>query len=140
MKKTLLYRLFGIGGIPKKVRPSLEAEGILICDEGIGGWMIMKNFKAPGKRFKHRMEGFSGFLALTNIRLISYAYGKRIVNVPLNHPKIAGIHCAMVNPNKIELSFDAAVFQDDREGMITLRYNTPMAQQFCDKLASIIAI
>jgi hypothetical protein len=61
MKKTISYRLFSIGGISKKLRPVLEKEGMLVCDEGIRGWFVTKNFKAPGKRFWYRQEGFSGF-------------------------------------------------------------------------------
>ncbi len=49
MNKTILYRLFGIGGIPKRMGPVLAAEEIEVCDEGIGGWFVTKNVKGPGK-------------------------------------------------------------------------------------------
>jgi len=137
MNKTLLYRLFGIGGIPKKIRPLLEAEGIRICDEGIGGWLVYKNFKAPGKRFKYRMQGFSGFLALTDIRLVSYAYGKPIINVPISDPRIAEIHSELTRSDRLELSFESSKFHADREGMITVRFNTPLAHQFHDRISGI---
>ncbi len=37
MTKTILYRLFKAGGIPDKLRPVLESENIVVCDEGING-------------------------------------------------------------------------------------------------------
>jgi hypothetical protein len=40
MNKTLLYRLFGLGRIPRHLRPLVESEGIVVADEGIGGWFI----------------------------------------------------------------------------------------------------
>jgi hypothetical protein len=134
LSKTLLYKLFRVGAIPKKIRPALEAEGILICDEGIGGWLIMKNFRAPGKRFKYRMQGFSGFLVITNKRIVSNAYGKRLINVPLDDPKISEIHSKLINPHKLELSFDASKFQADRNGLTTVRFKTPLAREFHEQI------
>jgi hypothetical protein len=43
MKKTTLYRLFGVGSVPKKLLPVLETEGVVVLDEGIGGWFITKH-------------------------------------------------------------------------------------------------
>ncbi len=137
MKKTLLYRLFRIGGIPGMLRLALEAEQILLCDEGIGGWLITQDLKAPGKHFKHRREGFSGFLALTRRRLIACGYGKRLINVPIGGRGFSDIRCELVAPESIELSFDAAEFQGDWNGMITLRFNTPKAEQFRASLAGL---
>lgn len=107
------------------------------CDEGTGGWLIFRNFKAPGKRFRYRMQGFSCFLALTNVRLGSYAYGKPIINVPIRDLRIAEIHSELTKPDKLELSFDSWKFHADREGMITVRFNTAMAHQFHDRISVI---
>ena len=92
MGKTILYHLFKLGGIPKKVRPVLEAEGLVIYDEGIGGWMVARKFKAPGKRFRHRWKGFSGFLAITEKRIVSYAYFHPQINIPLDDPRLSSLH------------------------------------------------
>ena len=45
MRKALTYRLFGWGAIPKRVRPVLESEGIVVVDEGMRGWFVAKNVK-----------------------------------------------------------------------------------------------
>ena len=37
MAKSVLYRLFGLGKTPKRELPALEAEGIVLVDEGISG-------------------------------------------------------------------------------------------------------
>ena len=36
----------------------LEQEGIVIADEGMGGWLIYKNVKGPHKRYRYRVEVF----------------------------------------------------------------------------------
>jgi len=134
MKKTISYRLFSIGGISKKLRPVLEKEGMLVCDEGIRGWFVTKNFKAPGKRFWCRQEGFSGFLAITEKRIIAYAYWKLIINLPFDDAKLSAINAELINPNRIDLSFESSVFHHDRQGIITVRFYTEKAQKFYDTL------
>ncbi len=37
MSKTLLHRLFRVGGIPRDARDRIRREGIVLQDEGIGG-------------------------------------------------------------------------------------------------------
>ena len=130
MGKTVLYRLFKLGGIPKKLRPLLEAEGMVVCDEGIGGWYITKDLKAPGKRFKHRREGFSGFLAITQKRVIAYTNWKRQINILIEDPRISAIHAEIVDSQRIGLSFESSLFRSDWQGVIELHFNTPKAREF----------
>ena len=131
-KKTILYRLFKVGGIPQQLRPRLESEGMLVFDEGIGGWIVMKDFRAPGKRSKYRMTGFSGFVAVTRRRVIAHAYGRRMLNVPFDDSRIYALTVKLVNSNRIEWSFESSVFHSDWSGRITLRFNTPKANEFYD--------
>lgn len=130
MRKTLLYRLFKIGGIPKKLRPVLESEGIVVCDEGIGGWAYMKEFRAPGKRFLHRITGFSGFLVITHKRVIAYAYWKPVINVQVDDPRVSEIKSKLVDPEHLELSLESSMFNADWRGRILFRLNTPKAREF----------
>jgi len=132
--KTLLHRLFGIGRIPGDLRAMLEAEGLLAFDEGIGGWIVTRNFRAPGKRSNFRMSGFTGFLAVTERRVIAHAYGRRILNVPYDDPSFAALRVDLARPDRIEISFDAGTFHPDWSGGIVLRFNTAMAGTFFDIL------
>ena len=60
MAKSLLYRLFGAGKIPAPLMSQLNAEGIILFDEGVKGSVTYRNFRAPGKRFSWRRQGFAG--------------------------------------------------------------------------------
>lgn len=137
MRKTILYRLFKIGGIPKKLRPVLEAEKIILFDEGIGGWFITRNLKAPGKRFKYRREGFSGFLAITKKRIIAYTFWKRQINISVEDPKISELFVQIVTPQSISISFESSVFNRGWQGAIELRFNTSRAPKFYEVLRHI---
>ena len=54
MAKTILYRLFGLGSVPKKLLPVLKQEGIVVYDEGMQGRIVTKYVNGPGKRYRHR--------------------------------------------------------------------------------------
>ena len=130
MKKTLLYRLFKIGKMPGKLKKVLETENLILFDEGIGGWLIMKNIRAPGKRFKHRIVGFTGFLAVTEKRIIAYSYWKHILNVPVDHPNFRTLRCELANPCRIEITYESSHFNEKWTGEIKLRFNTEKASEF----------
>jgi len=129
MKKTILHRLFKAGSIPKKLRPALEGEGIVVCDEGIPGRVILKNYSAPGKRSKYKLVWFSGFLAVTRTRLIAFAYWKPLINVRFADPRIRAIHAELAGPGRIALRFEASEFRPDASGEILVRFHTPKAKE-----------
>lgn len=130
MKKALLYHLFKLGAIPKKARPILEAEGILLADEGIGGWFISKNFKSPRRRCLYRKEGFSGCLILTKKRLLCYTYAKRQINIAIDDSKLSQLFIGLPKPEVLSLSFDAALFQENCSGILEFQFHTEKAPSF----------
>jgi hypothetical protein len=137
MKKTILYRLFGLGSVPKNLFPVLEQEGIIVLDEGIGGWFIAKHVDGPGKRYRHRSEGFSGCLAVTNKRVICYAYRKCEINVSVKDPTIPNIYVDVSNERRLSVSFESSVFRDGWKGVIVFGFDTEKAYLFRDALVSI---
>ena len=137
MKKALLYRLFGLGSVPKKLLPLLEQEGIVVSDEGMSGWFISKHINGPGKRYRHRSEGFSGCLVVTKERVICYTYGKRQINISVEDPKIANLYVDILKGEKLCLSFESSGFQEGWNGFIEFRFNTTKAHQFREALIEI---
>ncbi len=137
MKKTILYRLFRFGAIPKKLRPILENEGIVIFDEGMGGWFITKNVKGPGKRYRCRAEGFSGCLVITKKRIICFTYWKRQINISVEDPKLSKLYVNVPRWQTLSISFESSVFLDGWEGVIEFRFNTDKALKFQEVLRSL---
>ena len=137
MKKTFLYRLLGLGSVPKKLLPLLEQEGIVISDEGMGGWFITKHVNGPGKRYRHRSEGFSGCLVITKKRVICYTYGKRQINISVEDPKIANLYVDILKEEKLSLSFESSDLRQGWNGVIEFRFNTDKAHQFREALITI---
>ncbi|ACN16466.1 hypothetical protein HRM2_33910 [Desulforapulum autotrophicum HRM2] len=137
MKKTILYRLFGIGSVPEKLRPVLDREGVVAIDEGIGGWFVAKHVNGPGKRYCHRTEGFSGCLAVTKTRVVCYTYGKRQINISVKDPKIVSLYVDTPTKQKLCISFESSNFRDGWQGVIEFQFRTDKAFLFREALAAI---
>jgi len=137
MKKTVLYRLFGFGSVPGKLRPVIEQEGILVLDEGMSGWFIAKHVDGPGKRYRHRSEGFSGCLAVTNERVVGYAYWKRQIHIATKDPRLAALHVEVPERDALSLSFEASLLREGWKGVIGFRFHTDKASRFRDALVSL---
>jgi hypothetical protein len=137
MKKTILYRVFGVGSVPKKLRPVLEREGVVVLDEGIGGCFVAKHVNGPGKRYRHRTEGFSGWLAVTKARVTCYTYGKRQINISIEDPKIADLYVDTPTEQKLCLSFESSNFREGWQGVIVFRFRTDKAHSFREALVAI---
>ena len=137
MKKTLLYRWFGIGAIPKELRPALESEGIVVADEGMGGWFVTRDVKGPGRRYRYRMEGFSGSLAVTGKRVVCYTYGRCQLDLATDDPRIRDLRVDVPATDRFRIAFESSLFHDGWQGVIELRFRTLKAQQFLEALAGL---
>jgi hypothetical protein len=136
MNKTILYRLFRIGEVPKNLRPALEQEGVVVLDEGIGGSFIAKHVNGPGKRYRHRIECFSACLVVTNARVICYTYGKRQIHISVDDPNIKNLYVDTPKTETLRLSFESSLFREGWQGVIQFRFNTPKAVLFHDALVA----
>jgi hypothetical protein len=137
MKKTILYRLFGYGSVPKKLRPVLENEGVVVLDEGVGGWFVTKHVNGPGKRYRDRTEGFTGCLVVTKARVVCYTYGKRQINISVGDPKIAHLYVDTPTEQKLCLSYESSELREGWLGVVEFRFNTDKARKFRDALVAI---
>ncbi len=136
MRKTLLYTLFRVGRVPRRLRPALEAEGLVLVDEGLRGSIAYRHFRAPGKRFRRRREWFTGSVVLTRARFLVFAYGRRLVNVPLDDPRLAGIDVREQAPFTLLLGFDAGLFHPERSGRVEISFRTGHATELARRLTT----
>ena len=137
MKKTILYRLLGLGSVPRKLLPVLEKEGIIVLDEGMGGWFITKHVNGPGKRYRYRSEGFSGCLVITKARVVCYTYWKRQISISVEDPKISQLYVDVPEKQRLSVSFESSTFRKGWRGVMEFRFNTEKASSFRDALVSI---
>jgi len=134
MAKTLLYRLFGVGRIPRQWRATLEGEGIVLIDEGIGGSVTYRDFRAPGKRFAWRKVAFSGSIALTKTRLLALHYANPAINIPLDDERFGQLRISVEGEETLVVAFDPSLFHSDWSGTMEYRFRTSQAQTLFETL------
>ncbi|MGK7898807.1 MAG: hypothetical protein AB4372_35630 [Xenococcus sp. (in: cyanobacteria)] len=132
MSKTLLYRIFQIGKIPKDVLHQIKQEGILLQDEGIGGSVTFRKFRAPGKYYGWKRSWFSGSIVLTREHFLAFKYSEPIIGVPWNNNKIKKLNSYLDNEHTLCVEFEASIFRSDCSGDIKVRFSTPLARSFLE--------
>ena len=124
--KSLLYRVFGLGKIPKLLNDTLQIEGVIVADEGISASVTYRDFHAPGKYFFRKKQAFVGSVIVTNVRLVALMYGSYVVNVPFTDDRIRQLQIT-VDGDRLLIAFDPKLFHDNWSGTIEYRYRTEQA-------------
>ena len=134
MSKTLLYRLFKLGAIPKDAKEQIQREGVVLHDEGIGGSVTLKQFRAPGRYHGWRRSWFCGSIVLTRQHFLAFAYSKPIIGLPLNTRQFKELRVSLENEDTLCVQFDASTFQENASGEVAVRLSTPLAQDFLHRI------
>jgi hypothetical protein len=134
MKKTLLYRLFGIGKIPAQSSSAIQSEGVIISDEGVKGSTTYLNFRSPQRRSNWRKVWYTAAIALTNVRILGFHFSNPIIDVPFTDQRFKGLKFSLEDENTLLVAFDASLFHSDWSGNIEYRFKTEYAQELLDKL------
>ncbi|HHQ48942.1 MAG TPA: hypothetical protein ENK19_08695 [Acidobacteria bacterium] len=129
MKPGWLHRLTGFGKIPPVVRETLEDEGFVFLDEGVRITVHYRSYRAPGKRAWHKLRRVRGAIALTEQRLIAFAYFRKVLNVRLDDPRLARLGLGLAGPGVLEITVDPSVFHPDRSGEVVYRFQTVHAEE-----------
>ncbi len=124
MAKTLMYRWFGLGKIPKQAMSILETEGIVYQEEGIPASIGFRNFRSPGRRSGYRRNWFSGSIVLTKFHFLAFAGTKTMIGLSWDDEKLGALSCTMDDKSPLRIDYDASTFNDDWSGQIELFYRS----------------
>ena len=134
MKKTLLYKLFGIGKMPGREASEIEQEGVILFDEGFKGTKTYINFRAPWRYSNWKRQWSTASIALTNARLLAFQYALKEIDVPLSDARFGELKFSVEEDGALLVAFDASLFHDDTTGNLEYRFYTPLAQNFIEKI------
>ena len=129
-----LLRALGLGKFPSRERIALLAEGIRVLDEGVTGWLHYRDVRGPGRRHIGKYRGFIGAVALTDQRIVAYAFALRVLDLELDDPRLAEIECWLDDAARLHLACDAAIFDETWSGPMEYRYDTAHAAEIRDGL------
>jgi len=134
-RKTLGYRLFGLGRFPRRLRPACTASPARVFDEGVPVTITLQGFRAPGRRAAWRRRIGAGSILLTGERLVVCQYRWPILNVDLDDPRIAAVEASSPRVGELLLRFAAENILDTATGRIHIRVRTEFAAQVVARLA-----
>ena len=134
LKKTLLYKFFGLGKIPAGYHAAFSAEGVVLADEGIKGTVTYRNFRSPQRISNWKRQWFTAALVMTNRRLAAFQYSAPVIDVPLADARFRALDFACEPGGAMLVAFDAALFHDDWSGRLEYRFFTPFAREFLTRL------
>lgn len=127
--------LLGRGKLPRAARAALEAEGMVVLREGVGGSVTFRRFHAPGKRCSLlRRKWFSAALAVTEHRLVAYVFGRRIIDLARDDARLSRLEVRAEKPSLLCLAFDAGALATGYSGRVEYRFRVADAQRFVDLL------
>ena len=108
MAKTLMYRLFGLGRIPKQAMAILETEGIVYQEEEIPASISFRNFRSPSRRSGYRRNWFSGSIVITKLHFLAFAGTKTMIGLSWDDEKLGALSCTMDDKSRLRIDYDAS--------------------------------
>ena len=127
----LLARLFlGSGTLKPELRATLEAEGLVLLEEGLRGRITYRHFRAPGKRFHGKVVPLRLAIAVTERRLVAYASSGRakLLDTPWDHPNLHALDVALDRDDTVVFRVDYGRMDRRRvSGEVTIRASTSQA-------------
>ena len=136
--KSLLAIALGIGRIPKKLASEIEAEGLVISDDGVPMSLHFVKYRSPRNGFTGR-KGLAGYIAITSQRLVAKGYWET-TELPLARLNRGNISYGVRSENIFWFAIDAADFYEDRSGRIEHRYTTPHARRCKRELDRVLEV
>lgn len=123
MAKSILYRLFGLGKIPRRHRNEIEKEGVIFKDEGLSIVVRYRNFRAPNAYYGRRVSLVVGSVVLTKKSFACFRGNivPPIFHIPVEHKSLNAFSFSLDEKARLRVVIDAPSFQEGWKGTIDCR-------------------
>ena len=130
------FRL-GNGRLDPELRAALEAEGLVLIEEGLQGSVRYRRFKAPGRRHDGKVTGERIGLAISETRFVVYCRSgsTKLIDASFSDPRLSVLDASLEGNDTVSLKIDydrAGVPEVSGEIRIVVR--TPNAPAIVDQL------
>jgi hypothetical protein len=133
--RFLAKLLLGDGTLTPQLRAELEAEGLVLIEEGLRGSVRYKRFRAPGRRHHGKITGERIALALSEERFVVYCRSGRVklIDTSFSNPRLSMLDVSLRGDDRVVIRVDY-----DRAGVpnvsgeITIHARTPNAAQIVE--------
>lgn len=131
-----MHRLFGAGKVPRSAAAALEAEGILLRDEGIRVTVTYRDVRGPARHFSRRRQWFTGSIVVTRVRIAAFALRRPLLNLPLDDERMRRVTWTVTDGGDLQAVFDASLAGSGWSGSIEYRFGTALAAAFAGRLGA----
>jgi hypothetical protein len=122
--------LLGAGRLTDDLRASLNAEGVVLLDEGLPGTVTYINYRAPHHRSNWRKVAFTGAIAITGQRfVVAASRGGKHIDVPLTDERRKAVTVSADGADKVLFSVDPSAFDPQKSGTVEVRLRTSRAPE-----------
>lgn len=121
MAKTLLYRFFKVGRLPKTLDPKISKEKVLNRQEGMPALIHYHNFEASGKSFQNKIIKVVGAVCLTDWGIYASIFKTVAIQFSWVDPRIKQINFT-VKKKYLSISFEASIFDPSAKGKVDYQY------------------
>lgn len=125
--KWKLTNIFKPSDLPVETKTFMENEGLLFKAEKVRITVVYHKLRAPGRNFSNKRQTVWGSIAISNKRLVGYAFRKRIIHLPFSEQKAGSVKFSCVNGKVLVMAFDPAVFNPGHTGSMEIRYHMDSA-------------
>ncbi len=125
--KSLWFRLFGVGRLPRRWREACASEGVVLLEEGLALRVGLRHFRAPGRYSSGRVSYGAGALLLTERRLLITLFWRKVVDLPRQAAWLGRLSVGLDEQGRLLLAFHAEAFSTRQRGEVALRLTSEHA-------------
>ena len=132
MAKSIFYRLFGLGKIPRRYRSVIEKEGVILQDEGLAIVVRYRNFRAPNAYYGRRVSLVLGSVVLTQHSFACFRGNiiPPVFHVAVAHESFKAFDFSLDEKARLRVLIDCPAFQEGWKGTIDCRIPCENAGEF----------
>ncbi len=133
-----LARIFlGDGTLRPELVAELEAEGLVLVEEGLVGSVRYDHFRAPGKRFNGKITGVCVGVGISEARLVAYCRSGRskLIDSRFDEPRLRNVAIEVEDGEAIVFVIDyAKIDVPDVSGIVRIRARTARAAEIAEQV------
>src|ERR687895_2927678 len=129
--------LLGSGTLKPELRKELEAEGLVLIEEGLPGSVRYTHFKAPGRRFHGKVTPERMALGISRKRFVIYCKSGRanLADSEFTSPNLRGLDVSVEGDDRLIVTVDYDKLDVERvSGQVALHMRTENARRIADEL------
>jgi len=127
----------GDGSLTDELRSKLEAEGLVLVEEGLAGSVRYTHFKAPGRRHHGKVSREKIVVGISEERLAVYCRSGlvELVDASFDNPRLALLAISLHDEGELAVLIDSdRAGVGDGSGQIAIRAKTPNAASIAEQL------